>query len=119
KLPALHAAAPSHRCSIMRPREPRNLGLVLRLWHATALWGGGARADACSDAPTIERTRGAQIAGYCWPVRNRSASSAAMHPEPADVTAWRYIGSATSPAAKTPGTLVAVAKLRWPLCTTM
>ena len=40
--------------------------------------------------------------------RNRSASSAAMQPSPAAVTAWRYTSSATSPAAKTPGMLVAV-----------
>lgn len=38
----------------------------------------------------------------------RSASSAAMQPMPAEVTAWRKIGSAMSPAAKTPGTPVAV-----------
>lgn len=35
--------------------------------------------------------------------RNRSASSAAMQPIPAEVTACRYTGSAMSPAAKTPG----------------
>src|SRR5690606_39137877 len=29
ELTALHAAVPSHRCSMMRSREPRNLGLVL------------------------------------------------------------------------------------------
>ena len=38
----------------------------------------------------------------------RSASSAAMQPRPAAVTAWRYLSSATSPAAKTPSILVAV-----------
>ena len=31
-----------------------------------------------------------------------------MHPVPAEVTAWRYTWSMTSPAANTPGTLVAV-----------
>mmetsp|Transcript_19988 Transcript_19988/g.52418 ORF Transcript_19988/g.52418 Transcript_19988/m.52418 type:complete len:263 (+) Transcript_19988:204-992(+) len=35
----------------------------------------------------------------------RSASSAAAHPEPAAVMAWRYLRSTTSPHAKTPGTL--------------
>ena len=40
--------------------------------------------------------------------RKRSASSAAMQPMPAAVTAWRYSSSVTSPAAKTPGTFVAV-----------
>lgn len=40
--------------------------------------------------------------------RNRSASRAAMQPDPAAVTACRYTRSWTSPAAKTPGTLVAV-----------
>ena len=35
--------------------------------------------------------------------RNFSASSAAMQPMPAAVTAWRKILSCTSPAAKTPG----------------
>ena len=38
----------------------------------------------------------------------RSASSAAMQPRPAAVTAWRKMSSATSPAANTPSTLVAV-----------
>ncbi len=42
------------------------------------------------------------------PARKRSASSAAMQPIPAAVTAWRKILSLTSPAAKTPGTLVLV-----------
>ena len=40
--------------------------------------------------------------------RNRSASIAAMQPVPAAVTACRYFESCTSPAAKTPGTLVTV-----------
>ena len=31
-----------------------------------------------------------------------------MQPLPAAVTAWRYVESCTSPAAKTPGTLVCV-----------
>src|SRR5215471_18889409 len=44
-----------------------------------------------------------------WPpAKNFSASSAAMQPIPAAVTAWRKILSLTSPAAKTPGTLVFV-----------
>ena len=38
----------------------------------------------------------------------RSASSAAMQPVAAAVTAWRYVLSCTSPAAKTPARLVAV-----------
>src|SRR5690606_15507454 len=41
--------------------------------------------------------------------RNRSASSAAMHPNPAEVIACRYTWSATSPAANTPLTEVSVA----------
>src|SRR6202012_195096 len=40
--------------------------------------------------------------------RKRSASSAAMQPRPAAVTACRYTSSATSPAANSPGTEVAV-----------
>src|SRR6185437_7681153 len=40
--------------------------------------------------------------------RNFSASSAAMQPMPAAVTAWRKTLSLTSPAAKTPGISVAV-----------
>ena len=32
-----------------------------------------------------------------------------MQPKPAEVMAWRYTWSATSPAANTPGTDVAVA----------
>src|SRR5207237_8499858 len=46
--------------------------------------------------------------GQCAPARNRSASSAAMQPIPAAVTACRKILSLTSPAANTPGTLVFV-----------
>ena len=38
--------------------------------------------------------------------RKRSVSSAATHPVPAEVIAWRYFLSCTSPAAKTPLTLV-------------
>ena len=40
--------------------------------------------------------------------RNRSASSAAIQPIPAEVTACRYTWSVRSPAAKTPGTDVSV-----------
>src|SRR3984885_10976093 len=40
--------------------------------------------------------------------RKRSASRAAMQPRPAAVTACRQVSSATSPAANTPGTEVAV-----------
>lgn len=43
--------------------------------------------------------------------KNLSASSAAAQPVPAEVIAWRYLASATSPAAKIPGTEVAVAVL--------
>ena len=42
-----------------------------------------------------------------------------MQPLPAEVTAWRYTESATSPAANTPGTLVAVALPSSPLRTRM
>ncbi len=44
----------------------------------------------------------------CEAARKRSASSAAMQPMPAAVTAWRNILSLTSPAAKTPAMLVCV-----------
>src|SRR2546427_866232 len=40
--------------------------------------------------------------------RNRSASIAALHPSAAAVIACLYLWSRTSPAAKTPGTLVSV-----------
>ncbi len=40
-----------------------------------------------------------------------------MQPEPAEVMAWRYTESATSPAANTPGMLAAVALPSVPLCT--
>src|SRR5437879_10798569 len=40
--------------------------------------------------------------------RNFSASSAAMQPSPAAVTAWRNTLSLTSPAANSPSTAVAV-----------
>ena len=39
---------------------------------------------------------------------NFCASKAAMHPKPAEVIACLYTESATSPAAKTPGTEVPV-----------
>ena len=42
-----------------------------------------------------------------------------MQPVPAEVTACRYTWSATSPAANTPGTLVAVAPPARPDFTTM
>lgn len=42
---------------------------------------------------------------YCC-CKKRSASMAALAPEPAATTPWRYTGSATSPAANTPGMLV-------------
>ena len=45
----------------------------------------------------------------------RSASSAAMQPAPAEVTACLYTWSVTSPAANTPGTLVMVASPSVPL----
>src|SRR5882672_5213506 len=51
--------------------------------------------------------------------RYLSASRAAMQPVPAEVTAWRYTWSATSPAAKTPGMLVDVASPSRPPLTTM
>src|SRR5262249_40529714 len=55
----------------------------------------------------------ALLSGVAAPIepvsaRKRSASSAAMQPMPAAVTAWRKIRSFTSPAAKTPGMAVAV-----------
>ena len=43
-----------------------------------------------------------------WDSSHRSASMAAMHPDPAAVTAWRYRWSWTSPQAKTPATSVRV-----------
>src|SRR5512136_2620492 len=39
-----------------------------------------------------------------WCASHRSASIAALQPSPAADTACRYVGSATSPAAKTPST---------------
>lgn len=42
------------------------------------------------------------------PSMKRSASRAAWQPRPADVMAWRNLLSSTSPAAKIPGTFVAV-----------
>jgi hypothetical protein len=66
--------------------------------------GRGPRAHA-GDAASDES--GSQSSVMCSP-RKRSASMAAMQPVPAAVTAWRYRESWTSPAAKTPRTLVAV-----------
>ena len=50
------------------------------------------------------------------PARNFSASSAAMQPVPAAVTAWRKTLSCTSPAANTPGTRGAGAARRGHAC---
>jgi signal transduction histidine kinase len=55
----------------------------------------------------IDRRDQAAPPGYS-PARKCSTSSAAMHPVPAAVIAWRHLASCTSPAANTPGTLVAV-----------
>ena len=59
-----------------------------------------------------------------WPAASKasryfSASSAAMQPEPAEVTACRYTWSITSPAANTPATEVWVAFPSVPLRTLM
>ena len=71
----------------------------------------------CSLAGIVEATGGGRAAAYCAAAsalscslsdRNFSASSAPMQPSPAAVTAWRNTLSLTSPAAKIPGTLVAV-----------
>src|ERR1041385_1778869 len=56
----------------------------------------------------ILSTAGASAPVASARARKRSASSAAMQPMPAAVTAWRKIRSFTSPAAKTPGMAVAV-----------
>ena len=68
-----------------------------------ALWTASARASAkrgYKQAIPPPVARGACAASQ------RSASSAAMQPSPAAVTAWRNTSSATSPAANTPSTLV-------------
>src|SRR5262249_35697242 len=59
---------------------------------------------------TRQGLHSAATAGSSSPcaARKRSASSAAMQPWPAAVTAWRYTSSVTSPAANTPRTEVAV-----------
>ena len=58
---------------------------------------------------TYARAHCAASAGLSWrAARNFSASSAAMQPLPAAVTAWRKMRSCTSPAAKTPATEVRV-----------
>ena len=59
------------------------------------------------EAGTMRRRAHAPDA-YSCASRNRSASMAAMHPVPAAVTAWRYVGSWTSPQANTPSTFVRV-----------
>src|SRR6185312_14229330 len=60
--------------------------------------------------PSLRRCYSAALsaAAASSAARNFSASSAAMQPMPAAVTAWRNTLSFTSPAAKTPGTSVAV-----------
>ena len=56
-----------------------------------------------------QRAMDARRRHQCPSSRNFSASSAAMQPKPAEVMAWRYTWSATSPAANTPATEVWVA----------
>src|SRR5207253_9588496 len=68
-------------------------------------WGGG---NPCGRREAAEPTIIAIPPQPCCS-RKRWASRAAMQPVPALVIAWRYTWSCTSPAAKTPGTLVIVA----------
>lgn len=84
------------------------------LWR-TRLRGGSSSCDSrdscanCSSCFCFSPSASAsQFLGFSSSssARRRSASSAAMHPEPAEVMAWRYRLSWTSPAAKTPLTLV-------------
>ena len=60
-------------------------------------------------APSLARVFTRRLRSSCHGVASHlSASSAAMQPRPAAVTAWRKTSSVTSPAANTPGTGVAV-----------
>ena len=70
---------------------------------------GATAATTVSEPATWRRAPAscAQVCSACSS-NHRSASMAAMQPVPAAVTAWRYRWSATSPAAKTPSTVVAV-----------
>ena len=78
---------PVHGRSPPSPNRSRRRGQLSRRW--------GGYSAAC-------------LAGASCAASQRSASSAAMQPSPAAVTAWRNTSSATSPAANTPSTLVSV-----------
>ena len=70
---------------------------------------GGAPARFIESASGSRRALISMLWGiYSRAAIQRSASSAAMQPVPAAVTAWRQTQSWTSPAAKTPSTLVCV-----------
>src|SRR5438067_1600908 len=76
-----------------------------------APWEHATISNAISSTPRTSpgTAHGRPGRGAQWDpliASQRSASRAAMQPEPAAVTAWRYTKSCTSPAAKTPGTLV-------------
>ncbi len=105
------AAVDGHRPSFARRRcvkcplavvvEPP-LGLAGGLWRFALPVG---KENAPEAARKFHRSRdqpSSCAASQC------SASSAAMQPMPALVTAWRNLSSVRSPAAKTPGTEVAV-----------
>src|SRR5262249_46648654 len=80
----------------------------LRAWFGTAKSASLPRRRNPGCILLTARIHSAAARGSSCAARKRSASSAAMHPKPAAVTAWRYTSSVTSPAAKTPGTDVAV-----------
>src|ERR1700687_4707563 len=82
-------------------REAARFRRRVKHLHLVPIHIGKSVAGPCHDYSAAARSLARKA-------RKRSASSAAMQPRPAAVTACRQISSATSPAANTPGTEVAV-----------
>jgi len=77
-------------------------------WVNDPAWATAWNTRSLSQSIMGRRRYSAACAASPAEARKRSASSAAMQPVPAAVTAWRNTLSCTSPAANTPGMAVAV-----------
>jgi len=91
---------------------PRIRALELGLVHGSYLPSrvSISATIVCSQLRSGYFPRAATVISFCSS-RYASASIAALHPSPAAVTACRYRWSCTSPATKTPFTLVLVPRL--------
>mmetsp|Transcript_19232 Transcript_19232/g.56765 ORF Transcript_19232/g.56765 Transcript_19232/m.56765 type:complete len:211 (-) Transcript_19232:60-692(-) len=104
---ALASAATAARAACSASRERASSSASLFAASAIASSAVHGLSSAVLPAPGLYDDGTLQSVQPCS-LRYRSASSAACAPEPALVMAWRYWRSATSPAAKTPATLVRV-----------